>query len=347
MKDIRQYQKETNRSMIDTDLMQKYLQIKDYTTFAKVVVKLVDDGILSPVKRSKGNSKKPPLYNRYRIMPEEKDYSGLVEEMNYKINYELNMGYYKERPERYVEDRDEIRALSQFLNTKKEKLKIQISTKERSFQIWGREKFLEKEGGISLLNRLRFSMHKLNIYSTTEPLAYYSQHKSSPQNILIIENKDTYYTFRKYLLEGNTTFFTTTIGTVIYGSGKTIWNSFSDFALGVEDYLLDTRNELYYFGDLDYEGLFIFQQLKDNFKGKVEIKPFMDGYKYMINKMEVENMKLSKTKDGQNKNHYTQFLDYFDETYKKKIIDLLESNLYIPQEIINYGDLVREGTNGV
>lgn len=336
MKDIRGYHK----TIIETAEMQRYLNIVDYKEFAGVVIELLNKGIIEPVKSSKHNAKRPRLYNKYRILKEKKDYSELFEEMRYKLNYELNLDYYLNKPEKYLEVRDNIIKLSDFLNAKKELLNIPISFKERSFQIWGREKYLEREGGKTLLKHLKFPIEKLNIYYTTEPLAYYSQHKESPQKILIIENKDTYYTFRKYLIDGKPKIFDMNIGTVIYGSGKSIWNSFNDFAIGAEKHLLDEKNEFFYFGDLDYEGIFIFQQLYDNFAGNYEIKPFVEAYKYMIDKYENVNVVLPETKEGQNRKHFNYFLEYFDDIYRKKIVDILESNRYIPQEIINYKDLL-------
>ncbi len=320
--------------------MQRYLNIIDYKEFAGIVEGLLNKGILKPVKTSKHNAKRPRLYNKYWIIQEEKDYSDLFEEMKYELNYELNLDYYLNKPEKYIEDRDNIIKLSDFLNNRKQHLNTQISIKERSFEIWCREKYLDKEGGMTLLKHLKYPKEKLNVYYPTEPLAYYSHHKETPQKILIIENLDTYYTFRKYLIDGKTDIFNVNIVTVIYGSGKSIWKSFNDFEIGAEKHLLDEKNELLYLGDIDYEGILIFQRLYDNFAGDYEIKPFIEAYKYMIDKCEREKKDLPETKDGQNRNHYSFFLKYFDDHYRGKILKILESNCYIPQENINYGDLI-------
>ena len=48
--------------------------------------------------------------------------------------------------------------------------------------------------------------------------------------------------------------------TVIYGAGKGIYRTFSDYVQGAEDYF-NAENMLYYFGDLDYEGILIYEHL--------------------------------------------------------------------------------------
>ena len=48
-----------------------------------------------------------------------------------------------------------------------------------------------------ILKNLGLELDFLNYYDTCEPIAYYSMSKENPQNILVLENKDTYYTMRK------------------------------------------------------------------------------------------------------------------------------------------------------
>ena len=63
---------------------------------------------------------------------------------------------------------------------------------ERSFEIFHREKFFQREGGLEFCRKAGIEAAKLSFYETSEPLSYYSCSKQSPQNILIIENKDTF-----------------------------------------------------------------------------------------------------------------------------------------------------------
>ena len=54
-------------------------------------------------------------------------------------------------------------------------------------------------------------------------------------------------------------FFGAEIGTLIYGAGKGIIRSFQDFDLCAEPYMKHPKNTIYYFGDMDYEGIGIYE----------------------------------------------------------------------------------------
>ena len=84
----------------------------------------------------------------------------------------------------YKEDRNYIISLSNYFDKNNNLLTEPISMNERSFEVWGREKFLQKEGGTRILKNLGVTLDKLNIYETTEPLSYYSHTKDIPQNVL-------------------------------------------------------------------------------------------------------------------------------------------------------------------
>lgn len=340
MRDLHQY----GKTRIDTIEMQRYLAIDDYLEFAELVRALEMEGIISPIKSSKKNGKRPSLFCRYRIIKGEKDYSRYEEELKYKLNYRLKIGYYIRNIERYLQDRTYILKLSEFLNDNSKLLKDQVSLNERSFQIWGREKYL-KEQGKTLLKRLGFPEYKLNYYDTTEPLAYYSYTKDIPQKIVLIENKDTYYTMRRYLINTEDLMFGENIGTLIYGAGKGINKSFRDFELSLEAYLLESDNEFLYFGDIDYEGIAIYEKLQDSFKSKVEVRPFIKAYQYMVDKAASLDFDLPDTKQEQNRNIKGTFLNYFSADYREKIMAILKADKYIPQEIISYSDLSVGGKN--
>ena len=221
---------------------------------------------------------------------------------------------------------------------KKELLNKKISQKERSFQIWQEEKYLQDKG-ITLLKKLNIDVEELNCYGTNEPLAYYSTSKEVPQNIIIIENMDTFYTIRKHIMDNDTEIFGEKIDTVIYGKGKGIQKSIKDFDLVVDSSISDTRNKILYLGDLDFEGIIIYEGLEDTIKDKYNIKPFTEGYKKIIDKALNNRYELPKTKEKQNKNISGSFLMHFNEEYKEKILNILKKGLYIPQEILTIGDL--------
>ena len=325
----------SGKKKLTIDEIADMYRFEEYTSLVHFINKLQQEEILVPVKNSKSNGKNPPLFLSYRLLPQKQEKEKWLEELEYTINPVLNIDYYRNNIKAYLKDRGFIMAISQFLDHHKEQLSTMASLNERSFEIWGREKFLQKEGGKRILKNLSFDLSYLNIYETTEPLAYYSNHKNVPQTILMIENKDTFYSMRRHLINGNKTILQEEIGTLVYGAGKGIIKAFSDFEISVEPYMTKRENQLLYFGDLDYEGIRIYESLNQRFK-KQSFQPFIKGYEAMLKK--AEGFDLPDTKEGQNENIGTNFLDVFEEGTKEKIIEILQSKKYIPQEILNSRD---------
>lgn len=303
----------------------------------RYILHLLDTGKIKPVKASGTNGKSPALYREYWLAEEKKDYTELREELNYQLVPLISVDYYLAHLQIYEEDREWVLMLSTYLKNKRDFLKHQESVNERSFEIWNREKFLTKEQGKKILKRCGIEQDFLNIYGTTEPLSYYSHTRTVPQNLLILENKDTFYSMRRHLLEGQEEIFGVPIGTLIYGAGKGIWKSFLDFDLCVEPYMKAEGNKIYYFGDLDYEGIGIFESLQELCQKSREIEPFVPAYEAMLNKAKQAN-RLPDTKEQQNRNIKKAFFSYFSPEQAEEMRRILETGRYIPQEILNIAD---------
>lgn len=299
--------------------------------------KLLEEGRIKPVKASKTNGKKPALYREYWILEETKDYSSYIEEIKYTFSTMISVDYYLAHLDVYEEDRPWVLLLNEYLKNHQDALLAPESVNERSFEIWNREKFLDRGSGKKILKRCGMEIEALNIYRTTEPLAYYTHTRNTPQNLLILENKDPFFSMRNYLLNGHTEIFNIEMGTLIYGAGKGIIRSFQDFDLCAEPYMKHPENTIYYFGDLDYEGIGIYENLAEKFQDRWEIKPFVPAYKAMIEKAERVTI-LPETKVLQNRNISTRFFSCFDDSIVEKMKDILEKGQYIPQEILNIAD---------
>lgn len=317
--------------------------LKPYTneTYAQQcrrIMELLNSGKIKPVKASGTNGKSPALYREYWLIKDEKDYEELREELKYHLVPLISVGYYLARPEAYEQDREWVLQLNSYLKNRRELLERQESVNERSFEIWNREKFLSREQGKKILKRCGLEQDVLNVYGTTEPLSYYSHTRAIPQNLLILENKDTFYSMRRHLLEGNDTILGERIGTLIYGAGKGIWKSFQDFDLCVEPYMKAEGNRIYYFGDLDYEGIGIYESLAELCRGSWEITPFVPAYGAMLKKAS-HAVRLPHTKEQQNRNIKEVFFSCFPEEQSAEMRRILEAGEYIPQEILNITDL--------
>lgn len=324
----------------------------EYEILYDYICERINLGELYPVKRSGLNGKRPPLYKAYWEVEEEKDSSEFEEELNFRLSPKINNGYYKKHTDQYKKDRDAIIKLNDFLINNNDRLKKAESVNERSFEIWNYEKFIKGERdnkdknenrgrGKKILSNVGIKLSELNIYETPEPFVSYTYDRTVPQNVLIIENKDTFYTIRKYMQEtGKNEILGKKFGTVIYGAGKKVKSSFKDFQYTAEKYLADKQNNFYYFGDLDYEGIGIYEGLYKVFREKNIIEPFKDAYIKMYEKAEMIGLcNLPITKENQNRNIDYIFSDYFDSEVWNKFEKILRMEKYIPQEIINVWDL--------
>lgn len=333
MKDL----KELNKVRIDLYDIEKFYNIKEYEDLVVLVNKLIADNIISPTKTSKINGKHPWLYKRYRLIEVEEVNIDYINEIRNELYIGLNTEYYLFHIEVYKNDREHVLALSNFLRNHKQSLDIAVSINERSFEIWGEEKFLKNGRGKTILKNVAYDIDNLNFYSTPEPFTFYSFSTNPNQRILIIENKDTWYSIRKSMKEGNNDILGVCVDTIIYGAGKGIFNSLIEYDLIEQEYLKKPK-EVLYWGDIDYEGIKIYEGLKEKYQEVFNIIMFSNAYKKMIQKS--TGKKLPVYKESQNKNISTIFFNELDVRDREFVIEIFKKGLYIPQEIVTYKDLI-------
>nr|WP_298844959.1 Wadjet anti-phage system protein JetD domain-containing protein [uncultured Clostridium sp.] len=313
--------------------IQEYFKLYDYKDLMNFISVEKQQGRISEVKSSKTNGMNPPLYNKYKLLPLKEDNKNYIEEINYLLYFSFSKNYYLNNINKYKEDRTYINDLTSYFRENKLKLEIPMSINERSYDIWGEEKFLKDGGGKSILKNLGIIIEELNIYRTPEPFVYFSSNKSIHQRVLILENKDTWYTLRKLMLEGENMFIGEKIDTIIYGAGKGIEKSLEDFETTVPEYLR-IPIELLYWGDIDYEGIGIYERVKERYSDLLNIKLFKEAYSLMLKLS--KNKTLAVTKDKQNKNIKDEFFNELTSENIEEINHILSKKLYIPQEIVNY-----------
>lgn len=309
----------------------------EYGEQCAYIFSLLNEGKIKPVRTAGKNGKKPALYLEYWLLEETKDYSELKQELLYKLASQIDITYYQHNLAAYAKERQDVLQLNSFIQNSAGLLAREASYNERSFQIWGREKFLLKGEGKKILKHCGLALAELNCYSTCEPFSYFALTRQTPQKILIIENKDTFFSMRRHLLAGNELLFGEQISTLIYGAGKRVISCFQEFAVSAEPYMLDAANELLYFGDLDYEGLGIYETLAEGFAEQGSIKPFIPAYLAMLQKSK-GYQKLPTTKKEQNRNLQGSFFNYFSAEVQKEMQNILRQDLYIPQEILTLLD---------
>ena len=309
----------------------------EYRQLHAYVIQMIEHKGFVPMKNAKSNDRKLALPLSFWKHEKEPDYTEVYEELKYKYHPLINTSYYREHPEHYEADKKNLQLLSNYLKDHSDLLNTEETMNERSFEIFRREKFFQKEGGLEFCKKVAIVQEMLAFYRTSEPLSYYSYSKKAPQNILIIENKDTFFDIRRYMNAGYNTISGKKFDTVIYGAGKGIWKTFVDYVNGAERYFLDD-NSLFYFGDLDYEGILIYEHLLELYPVR-EIHLFKEAYEAMLDKaLRIGFSSLPGMKEKQNANIGTIFTDAFDEARKKQIYEILEAGKYIPQEILNKHD---------
>ena len=139
----------------------------DYQEQYEYIMKLLEKGQIKPVKASKSNGKKPALYREYWMVEEQKDYSNYIEEIKYTFSTMISVDYYLAHPDTYEKDRIWVLMLNEYLKKHADALLTAESLNERSFEIWHREKFLDREQGKKILKRCGLNVEALNVYRTT------------------------------------------------------------------------------------------------------------------------------------------------------------------------------------
>lgn len=309
----------------------------EYLDYYNAIINLIEDKRIVPVKSSGSNGMNPPLHKRYTILKDEKSYQHLIDEIRL-LDSCFNIKAYLDQPSQYAEHREFIIQFDKFIKTRSNDLEIEASINERSFQIFNLEKAIKHDRTIkSILNLNTRLAQKLNFYNTPEP--FFTHYVSSEDknlkvlNILIIENKDTWYTLSKLLSLEKRNIFGIDFHILLYGEGKKIVrtsSSLTDFT----NVILDGQECIYYyFGDLDYEGINIFNNLVQNNK-ELDIRLMSSLYVEMIRLS--KRINLPDTKELQRVNKMDDFLKQFNEENVKCIKMILQDRKYVPQEIISY-----------
>ncbi|MDD3653748.1 MAG: DUF2220 family protein [Desulfotomaculaceae bacterium] len=306
-----------------------------YNTFAEAIEFLVQDGVIQPVKSWKQNGMNPALYNGYQvIIQEDKLDADLIQMLSTQYHPEINVSYYFNHKLEYQQDRVYLSALNNFLkeNTALNELRA-ITVNERSFQIFYDEKWLLSRHGHNFLQRVGLTLEDLRCYPTYEPFFYYQrQHTVGREaNVLIVENKDTFFSLKTLMQKGFNSWAKTSFSLLIYGEGRKIEKSFS-FFWELEEYK-NCKVNFHYFGDLDPEGILIWHELQR--RAQVKIRPFVFFYSTLVNKY----LNVAQpVKKGQtiSKEAIQAFLAYFSAGDADLISKMLNSNLYLPQEGLNY-----------
>lgn len=315
-----------------TDILK--VEASDAKTIFDKVSELIDASILEPVKNSGHNGNlRYPLFKKYRILVKA-ELSEDVEKQIRQLHPALcKSGYLSSHVQEYLKHREVIDCLNAFFFSKK--AREPISRKERSFEIFGREKVLDNPAVKSLLRHLEISESDLGFYNTPEYCFHdYIPERKNDLTLLICENKDIWFNIRRCMFEDRfKSLFGVAIDGVVYGNG----NKVSNKAGALVEYVRFMGNPnvtFLYWGDIDREGFDIFRRTRD-VNDSLNIELFIPGYRKMIERAQsicLEDSPSSK-KEGVS---FENLFEGFSAEERHFLNRVLEENKLIPQEIIPY-----------
>ena len=305
----------------------------DYGKFVSTLDELVKIGVIRPIGSPKDtNGKFPPLRRRYRICKPKADNTDIQNEIM-RLGPDFSPSEYLTRIPLYIKHRELLLPLREYVQKHGANLSEIMSKNERAYAIWGNEKQLDDSLCKSMLSFIHWE-NRLNYYHTPEPFFDYICSGSETKSILILENKDIWFTLRKLFMENSASkgfyLYGQFFDGLAYGEGKKITRpgALESYAEGFRAPPL-----FCYWGDLDYEGIGIYLNVS-----YPSVKLFVQGYLAMINYG--GKRRLTKCRTRQTPPEGIEvFLRQFDQEAVKKILQLLESGAYIPQEICAYPQL--------
>ena len=300
------------------DMQQNLPGNSRYLEFTQCILDFEARDILLPIKKHGNNGKVPLLYNSYRINRSKlsEDYIKLIHNIQLNMSAMIQLdAYLKLSKEQWEKDYPYIQQLDDYIK-QKGLPKAEATLAERSYEVLGNEKWLSEEGGKALLERLGL-LKAFKITTQPDPLMLAVNPKAftSFTRHLIVENKATFYMFLKELPH-------TTFTSLIYGCGWKITAGIDGLyeQLGIDK----SSSTLYYFGDLDYEGLAIVHALG----GKIKLAvPF---YEALLKK----EYSYGKERQRKDQEALAAFLNVFSESEKTLIQALLDKGAYYPQEAL-------------
>ena len=303
-------------------------------------------GLLEPIKCSKTNGNNVyTIYNKYKVNLPEIDYSIELSEINMLHIDLIKYDYLKKNPEIYKKYKKQIELLSKWLFAN-DLIIEKISKKERSFEIFNEEKELEDNKALwGILKRIGINEQRLAFYNTPENCFNdYIPTKKHNMTLLICENKDIWFNFRRLMFENNYNFFfNTLIDGFVFGNVNNISDKkgalteYTKF-LGVE---LNSVEYLYW-GDIDRAGIDIYCKATDA-NPDLKIKLFLPAYKKMLDL--ADDREMPDSDDNRNlKYDFDKIYSLFESNYSNQLKTYIDSNKRIPQEIISYTKLAKEAS---
>lgn len=326
---------------INTGISKKDLCSIEYATFHDIVLSLITTGAVS--KRGKGSNSRGnmSLSNNYNnLMKEKKKILSEDDKLFlHGLNSNMDVTSYFKNVDKFNEDKEKLKKLSDFLNNDAHNAPY-ICINERSYELFGYEKELVN-GNSGLLKRVKVTLDNLKCIESYTPIQCYilkNFYTKERRTILIIENCDTY---RSFLLAAKDTILGDLIDMIIFGGGNKITGNFKQHTM----YSITNMDRIYYFGDIDPEGLHIFKRVKyANKELNIQLSNELYKLAIKIGKEKGINDINNKNQSMPSEEEVNHLLSDLEDDVAKDFKDIIYSGKYIPQEAVNYNTLLTQIT---
>ncbi len=317
---LKKYKK---KKILLNDLMKFVPSDMSYETFVLSIQQLMDEEVLVPIKASGFNKRSINLPNSYQVDKRklENDYKIMLQGQVKLLTSEIDLDYYFAHSDEWEQDRSYIDMIDAYIKSSSSPFEA-ATIPEKSYWISGDEKWLSEKGGLQVLERIKLT-EKMNLVREAEPIAFainnvFQQHEVFKH--LIVENKSIFYRVLDILED-------TPFTALIYGAGWRIISSMHSFSKQFP--FADKTNEFYYFGDMDYEGLKIWYSLSQI----SEVLPAHALYHRLLETPPSAG-KTNQKSDLEAVNAFCKHISDGDASFQFKVVNLLESGFYIPQEAL-------------
>lgn len=346
------YTKDLEAALTEIWGIDGYWQRGGYQSFAELILELVQEGYLKPIKARKTNGMNPPLFNGYQIMGQKQIFTSQEQRLLLtEYHPRLDLTYYLRNREAYQRDKQYLQALDQYFRVAGHIDKSRsVTINERSFQIFRDEKWLGSTQGQALLQGLGLTIDDLDCHYTYEPFFYYQLrppvigNNSEPYHILIVENKDSFFSFKNLLQEGVSVWNGQRLDLLIYGEGRKILRSLSF----LWELLPESIGNIccQYFGDLDPEGISIWSELVETYEVQglgIQVATY---FYERLWKKHGDRASHLRTAQRWRPQAIGQFLAHFEQPIARGMERLLEAGKYLPQEGLDAATLEELGKEG-
>ncbi len=255
--------------------------------FIETVDSFIARGLLEPLKGARPLQQYRGLPDRYTIHRDViADTAPLSPEHRNELVSLLppiRIDHYATHADEYLRDRDYILRINDLIRRRGD-CEV-LTTNERSYELFGDEKAIGAPAdaavdGALILRNLRLTLEDIRAKQVYEPFFWiekdFSDQKGKAERtVLIVENKDTFWTLQQAVTDG----VLAGIHLVIYGEGNAILKKFEyiETVGGVPD------DRYRYFGDIDWEGISIYNRLRTRYP-EYDIRPATGLYAFILQK---------------------------------------------------------------